>query len=347
MAADIINAIADGSGTTYMTTLAEQSISVSMKNGHVTLNDSAKVTTADVLGSNDGGVVVHVIDTVLSFQTIYQLLKANKNFERLIGVVDAAALAKTLSETLSDLSPLTLLAPGNDAFANIPSDLLTNLVLPENLVELRELVENHLCSGQITLEDDRYLEMSSGLTTYLDKDQDKFRVNGTIIDAENKIVGSNGSIYFVDEILNPQTIRQMVAHIDSLNKFYDLVDRLPNNSPANVALGVDNITLLAPVNGAIDKWLNGSEILNLQVEQVETIVKEHIIIGQDSLEKDDFEAFASTNTKVRTLAGNDVTFTKTSAGDLKVNGNKFKNYDIKCKNGIIHITDNALGGFWP
>jgi uncharacterized surface protein with fasciclin (FAS1) repeats len=62
MAADIINAIADGSGTTYIT-LAEQSISVRMKNGHVTLNNSAKVTITDVLGSN--GVVVHVIDTVL------------------------------------------------------------------------------------------------------------------------------------------------------------------------------------------------------------------------------------------------------------------------------------------
>jgi len=66
MAADIINAIADGSVTTYMTSLAGPSISINMKNGDVVLNDSAKVTITDVLGSNDGGVVVHVINTVLS-----------------------------------------------------------------------------------------------------------------------------------------------------------------------------------------------------------------------------------------------------------------------------------------
>jgi uncharacterized surface protein with fasciclin (FAS1) repeats len=66
MAADIINAIADGSGSTDITTLAGPSISISMENGDVILNDSAKVTITDVLGSNDGGVVVHVIDTVLS-----------------------------------------------------------------------------------------------------------------------------------------------------------------------------------------------------------------------------------------------------------------------------------------
>jgi transforming growth factor-beta-induced protein len=66
MAADIINAIADGSGSTDITTLAGPSISINIENGDVILNDSAKVTITDVLGSNDGGVVVHVIDTVLS-----------------------------------------------------------------------------------------------------------------------------------------------------------------------------------------------------------------------------------------------------------------------------------------
>ena len=64
MAADIINAIDDGSGSTDVTTLAGPSISISMKNGNVILNNSAKVTVTDVLGSND--VVVHVIDAVLS-----------------------------------------------------------------------------------------------------------------------------------------------------------------------------------------------------------------------------------------------------------------------------------------
>jgi len=63
MAVDFINAIAYGSGSTDVTTLAGPSISISMKNGNVILNDSAKVTITDVLGSN--GVVVHVINAVL------------------------------------------------------------------------------------------------------------------------------------------------------------------------------------------------------------------------------------------------------------------------------------------
>ena len=62
MAADIINAIADGSVITEVITLAGKSISVSMKNGYIMINNSAKVTITDVLGSNG---VVHVIDTVL------------------------------------------------------------------------------------------------------------------------------------------------------------------------------------------------------------------------------------------------------------------------------------------
>ena len=62
MAADI-NAIADGSGSTDVTTLEGQKISISMENGNVILNNNAKVTITDVLGSN--GILVHVIDTVL------------------------------------------------------------------------------------------------------------------------------------------------------------------------------------------------------------------------------------------------------------------------------------------
>ncbi len=62
MAVDIINAIADGTDVD-VTTLAGKSISVSMKNGDVILNNNAKVTITDVLGSN--GVVIHAIDTVL------------------------------------------------------------------------------------------------------------------------------------------------------------------------------------------------------------------------------------------------------------------------------------------
>ena len=191
--------------------------------------------------------------------------------------------------------------------------------------------------------------MSSAFTAYMDNNGDNWFINSVeLLDPNKPILGSNGVIHPVAEILKSQTIREMVDHIDSLNEFSDILDHLLDNSQASAALllGAKNITLFAPVNGAIsDLLLSGTDISNLSAEQVDKIVKEHILIGQDSLEKEDFERFASTNTIVWNLAERGLTFTKTS-GVIKVNGTKIKNYDIKCKNGNIHIIDNALGG-WP
>jgi transforming growth factor-beta-induced protein len=341
MAADIINAIADDSVITYMTTLAGQSISVSMKNGDVIINNSAKVTITDVLGSN--GVVVHVIDTVLSFQTVYQLLKADQKFDTLVTAIDAA-----FPEALSDPNgnPLTLFAPGNGAFGKVPAEILADLLKPENLAQLQELVGNHVYTGDIQLADDSYLDMLSRLTAYIDKNQDKLLVNGATIDAENKIVGLNGVIYPVEEILVPQSVGDMTKHIDPLNEFYKLLRGLPDNNEVKVALDDgENVTLFAPVNGAVTDLLDG--ITEPSEELVENVVKAHIVASEDdeSLEKADLDALASANNsdpKVKNLAGGELAFTKTAAGVLKVNGTKFKKHDIKCKNGTIHTVEKVL-----
>jgi uncharacterized surface protein with fasciclin (FAS1) repeats len=341
MAADIINAIADDSVITYMTTLAGPSISVSKKNGDVIINNSAKVTITDVLGSN--GVVVHVIDTVLSFQTVYQLLKADRKFETLVTAIDAA-FPEALSDPNGDT--LTLFAPGNDAFGKLPTETVADLLLPENLTELQMLLGNHVYSGEIQLADDSYLDMSSQLTAYIDKNQDKWLVNGATIDAENKIVGLNGVIYPVEEILVAQSVRDMIKHIDSLNEFHKLLGGLPDNSEVKVALDDgENVTLFAPVNGAVTDLLGG--ITEPSEELVENVLKAHIVASEDdeSLEKADLNALASANNsdpKVKNLAGSEMVFTKTAEEVLKVNGTKFKKHDIKCKNGTIHTVENVL-----
>jgi len=343
MAADIINAIADGSGSTYVTTLAGPSISINEKNGDVILNDSAKVTMTDVLGSNDGGFVVHVIDTVLSPQTIYQLLKADQQqFGTLVAAIDAAGMAASLSGN----HDYTVFAPSNNAFSDLPAGALQNLLKPDNRDALRELVENHATAGDIELVDESsYVEMNNGFTAYLYNNGETFLINGVRFDQSNPIVALNGKICRVERVLSLQSVREMVGHIDSLNEFDMLFDVLPDNSEVEEALVADFVTLFAPVNSGVREVL--SEMRELSPETVELILKQHIVTGnvQDgSLVKADLTELASANTlgQALTLAGRALGFTKTNTGVVKVNGAKIENYDIQCKNGTIHVINKVL-----
>jgi len=342
MAADIINAIADGSASNYVTTLAEKSISINKKNGHVILNDSAKVTITDVLGSN--GVVIHVIDTVLSPQTIYQLLKADQQrFGTLVAAIDAADIALTLSGN----AEYTLFAPNNDAFSDLPAGALEDLLRPENRGQLEALVGNHASMGSVSLVDDSYVETVSEFSAYIDKNGDKWLINGVNFDQNNPIVALNGKIRHVEKVLLLQSVRDMVKHIDALNEVDKLLGGLPDNSEVKGALDDENVTLFAPVNSGVTQALE--EISEPQAELVESILKKHIVIvagNEDgSLENTDLDELASENNsdQVLNLAGSELTFTKTNAGVLKVNGTKFKKHDIKCKNGgTIHIIEKVL-----
>jgi uncharacterized surface protein with fasciclin (FAS1) repeats len=115
----------------------------------------AKVTGADNDASN---AVVHIIDTVLmpppstatlalprsSTQTLPQLLAAHPELSTLTKALKAAGL---LGGTLSGNGPLTVFAPSNDAFAKLDKATLDHLLDPENISELKGLLEVHVANG--------------------------------------------------------------------------------------------------------------------------------------------------------------------------------------------------------
>ena len=278
MAADIINANADDSVTTYLTTLAGQSISVKIKNGHVILNDSAKVTITDVLGSN--GVVVHAIDTVLSLQTIYQLLKADqKRFGTLVTAIDTAG--NVIFGGNAD-AEYTLFAPINDAFGELPAGTLQDLLKPENRDQLQTLVGNHATRGLLNFEENienSYIEMVSELTAYLDHNGDNLRINGAIVDQNNPIFALNGKIFPVKKVLLLQSVLEMIKHIDELNEFDKVADDLAEDSAVRQALAAEEVTLLAPNNEAFKEFL--LELPETASEQMEDVLKNHVVFDED------------------------------------------------------------------
>jgi transforming growth factor-beta-induced protein len=190
MAADVVK-------LSFASTVAGLSVSIRVENGKVFIND-AQVIITDIVASNG---VIHVIDTVLLPPTIYNLLGASKKFNTLAGAVNAAGL----DGVLSGPGPFTVFAPTDAAFAKLPAGTVANLLKPENVSQLRDILMYHVVGGKVMTAD-----VSSAATLFKGKNVTIRIENGSVFivinDAQvtiTDIVCSNGVIHVIDTVLLP------------------------------------------------------------------------------------------------------------------------------------------------
>lgn len=190
MAADVVK-------LSFAITVAGLSVSVRVENGKVFIND-AQVTITDIVASNG---VIHVIDTVLLPPTIYNLLGASKKFDTLVGAVNAANLDGVLSGT----DYFTVFAPTDAAFTKLTAGTVANLLKPENVSQLRDILTYHVVGGKVMTAD-----VSSAATLFKGKNVSIRIENGSVFIVINNaqvtitdIVCSNGVIHVIDTVLFP------------------------------------------------------------------------------------------------------------------------------------------------
>ena len=190
MAAGVVN-------LSFASTVGSSSVSVRVENGKVFIND-AQVTITDIVASNG---VIHVIDTVLLPPTIYTLLDASKKFNTLVTALKAASLNGVLSGT----DYFTVFAPTDAAFAKLPAGTVANLLKPENVSQLRDILTYHVVGGKVMTAD-----VSSAATLFKGKNVTIRIENGSVFIVINNvevtitdIVCSNGVIHVIDAVLLP------------------------------------------------------------------------------------------------------------------------------------------------
>ncbi len=180
-------------------TLNGQRVDIAVKGDKVMI-DKATVTAVDVAASNG---VIHVIDQVIlpSSDTIPAVAKAAGSFNTLLAAVKAAGLA----DVLSGEGPFTVLAPTDEAFAALPDGTVEDLLKPENLSTLQEILKYHVISGRVF--SDAVVELSSA-TTLAGEDikiatsKKGVQINGANVVATD-IDASNGVIHVIDAVLLP------------------------------------------------------------------------------------------------------------------------------------------------
>lgn len=147
-------------------------------------------------------------------QTIVEAAVSNKDFSTLVTALKAADLVGALSGE----GPFTVFAPNNDAFAKIDSETLGNLLKPENLKALTNILTYHVVSGKL---------MASDVASALKSGYGKAKLtalNGQTLTARSKdgkifledsqgnmsqiiatdVAGTNGVIHVISSVVMPE-----------------------------------------------------------------------------------------------------------------------------------------------
>lgn len=100
--------------------------------------------------------------------------------------------------------PLTVFAPTNAAFDELPEGTVADLMKPENVDKLRKILQYHVTTSALdkdSLKDGQTLSMANGKKTTIGVEGDTVTINGATIIAS--IPASNGMLHVIDTVLLP------------------------------------------------------------------------------------------------------------------------------------------------
>jgi uncharacterized surface protein with fasciclin (FAS1) repeats len=116
----------------------------------------------------------------------------------------AAIKAADYVTSVAASGPLTVFAPTNDAFAKLPEGTVENLVKPENVGTLREILKYHVTTSAIQpgwFKEGQSLGMANGKKATMHVNGEELSLNDAKIVA--RIPAENGMLYIIDTVLLP------------------------------------------------------------------------------------------------------------------------------------------------
>ena len=186
---------------------------VSVAQGNTLSINGSNITTTDIVAANG---IIHVIDAVLQAPSVGPaplgiVAAANGSFTTLTAAVDAAGLSDALMDPNANL---TVFAPTDDAFAELPAGQLDSLLADTEA--LTNLLQYHLYTDTVSSTDAAALagneivmanEDSASIS--VDGDGNLFINDAQVILAD--VPASNGVIHAIDKVLSPSGANLAVA----------------------------------------------------------------------------------------------------------------------------------------
>lgn len=318
------------SGLASSSTLLGPDLLVDGVDGGLFVND-AQVIDVDNFASNG---VIHVIDRVLTPPaTVAQTLQ-DRGFNTLLAAVDAAGLTGALNG-----GGFTVLAPTDDAFANLPGTTLSDLLLPANQAQLISVLQFHLIPNASTIGE----LLTAGDTASAEGPLQFFgdpaagppTVGGITISGFN-LPATDGLIHTVDAVLLAPGNAATVAGDAG---FSTLVTALVEAGLDGTIANDGPFTIFAPTNAAFDALPTGVLDSLLQPQNqaaLQQVLTYHVVAGASQA------AEVVQQTSLTTLEGSTIDLSIVGT-DLTLNGSTTVTAtDVFSDNAVIHVIDEVL-----
>ncbi|MFN3242123.1 MAG: CIA30 family protein [Planctomycetota bacterium] len=251
--------------------------------------------------------------------------------DTLLRLVEAAGLP--LPQT-----PVTILAPTDEAFAAIPRESLRNLLRPESRETLRLILSHHILPAPQAAGDllqRRTLTSLAGQPLAVD---DVVRTVGGAGLVATDVRFDGGLVHVVDTVLMPET--RSIAEVAAATP--ELATLVTAVTTAGLAeqLGPDNgpWTVFAPVDSAFARLPNGTLATLLEQgnrRQLTEILGLHVVPGRiaarDLLAKKQLTTLMGAPIELRLVDR------KLQVGDATI-----VTTDVQAANGVVHLIDRVL-----
>lgn len=133
---------------------------------------------------------------------ILRIAIGSKDHSTLVTAVQAAEL----ENVLVNAGPLTVFAPTNEAFNNLPKGTVEDLLKPENKNVLANIIKYHATPGNLSAD---FLKKFKKLGQSNNQDVAVEVINGEVFIGNAKIIASvpasNGIVHIIDKVLLPPT----------------------------------------------------------------------------------------------------------------------------------------------
>jgi uncharacterized surface protein with fasciclin (FAS1) repeats len=132
---------------------------------------------------------------------IASIAAGSKDHSTLVAALQAADYVKGVANA----GPLTVFAPTNAAFEKLPAGTVENLVKPENVDQLKNILKYHVTTTAYMvpdLKDGQVLGMANGGKVTVHITDGKMTVNDANVIAS--VRASNGALHIIDAVLLPK-----------------------------------------------------------------------------------------------------------------------------------------------
>jgi len=278
-----------------------------------------------------------IFTTSLNAQTVVEIIENSPDHTALESAVIAADLATTLSDPNGSF---TVFAPTDDAFADLPSDILNNL-LNNPTGRLAEILKYHVLGSQVLSS-----SLSDGQTAPTLQSEDiTVSITGSTVMINDAVVtvadiqGSNGVVHVIDAVMLPPSYSLNVAEVVVNSPDHTTLEAAVTaaNLVSTLSDQTANYTLFAPTDAAFNALPSGvvDRLLLDPTGDLASILLYHTL-GSEA------PSGGLTDGQVATTSqGEDITI-GVNSGTVTINGATVSVADIQTLNGIVHVIDAVI-----